>query len=257
MSVPFIPGLPGFGITPPHNAFGTVIAAVVPPFAGPRSAPLVYGAVTVAAGSKPNPVPNWYEQPYTHLTTLLYTTGTTAHAITVMRPLNWTTFAAAVAKNTTAISLTTDPGLYSTSYNYPLPGSQTAPALVADNALAAGDYVAYQLDDGTWQYDTIASGTFSGGNIVLTTGTPNRNGATIAAGRPIFWFGVPADSDPATGQPHPFFDSIASTNKIDQIGGYNGEGIVTLHPGDPMIVESNNVTATGIMDLVAGFFGRY
>lgn len=259
MTVPFIPGLPGFGQTGGTKTAGTAINSLIAPFFGPRSAPVIFGPLpTISPGAPPTaPAPNWYANAaYTHLTYLNYTTGTTAHTITVMRPLNFTAFKTAVPKNTTAITLMTDPGLYSTSYNYQLPGLATAPVQLADNALAANDYVAYQLADGTWQLDTIASGTFAGGNIVLTTGTPNRNGATIAAGSPLFWFGVATDSDPATGLGQPVFTSTASST-ANLINSSNGEGIPTLHPGDLLLVQSNNLTAAGTMNLVAGDFRKY
>lgn len=250
MGVPFIPGAPAFGFTPVQAAFGTVLTGLIPPWPGNGGAPVLYTTPDGVAAP-------WKTQPYSHLTALTYTTGTTAHAVYVMRPLNWTMIKTALAKNTTAIVVDKDPGLFSTSYRYPLPGQQTAPVQVADNAIAANDYVAFQYDDGTWQLDTIASGTFAGANLVLTTGTANRNGATVRANSPLFWFGIKTDSNPQTGRVHENFLTIASTNKSKLIDDLIGSGIPTLNPGDPLIVLSNNATATGVIDYVGGVYLKY
>lgn len=262
MAIPVLPGSQGWGLTPAQAAFGTVLTGLVPPSPGPRrNVPLIYGLTT-------GNVPNWTKQPFTHLQSLQYTTGSTAHTVTVLRPTNWTTFKTAVAKNTTTITLTEDPGVYSTNFRYPLPSQQfnppgvansTGPCQAADVAISSTNkFVCYQLADGTWQYDTIASGTFAGANLTLTTGTPNRNGATIPAGGVLFFFGTLTATNPQTGQAQLLFTTIASTNKSDLItGAAGGGGIPSLNPGDPLIVQSNNATATGIIDFVSGDYRLY
>lgn len=250
MSVPFVPGVPGFALTPTSQNANTAVTALVPPFPGNQMPPFLYNFK--------NSLPNWYGNLYTHLTRLIYTTGATAHTITVLRPLNWCLISTALAKNTTAITLDKDPGVYSTNYRYPLPNAQTAPTLVADAAISSTNkYVAYQMDDGIWQLDTIASGTFGGGNLVLATGTPNRTGATVRANSPLFYFGATTLANPQTGIAHINFTTIASGNKTDQIGSYNGEGITGLNPGDPLLVISNNITNAGVFDLVAGDYRKF
>ncbi len=231
---------------------GTAFTKLIPPWVGPP------GAAAMIYGLNANNTPNWTGPSggVTHITRALYTTPSTQHNVYLMRPLNWTTFSVAVAKNATAITLAADPGVYSTNYKYSLPAGQTGPC-VADNAIAANDYVAYQLADGTWVLDTIASGTFGGGNLVLTTGTPNVNGATIAASSPLFFFGIKTDTDPATGGAHWTTLTTASTNRQDIFQQDNTVGGFTaLHPGDPIAFLSDNATAQGWLDLMAGYYGK-
>src|SRR6266545_1756143 len=121
----------------------TAIVLVVPPWRAPHvgSGPLMY---FLAGGNQPN----WLASPRTVLTTLLYTTGVTAHTVTFLRPLNYCRVTAAVAANGTVVNIDRDPGVYSTNYRYPSPLS-TFTAAVADNAIAGSDLVAVQLKDGT------------------------------------------------------------------------------------------------------------
>ncbi len=243
--MPAFSGPSSFAVGESSHAFGTVLTALVTPYPGGGSGALLY--------STPAGKPNWQgnNSRFSRLTSFIYTTSTTPHLVGVMRPLNFATFAAAVAKATTAVgALDKDPGVYSTNYRYPCPGS--VPVQVADNALAANDYVVYQLADGTWILDTVASGTFAA--VVLTGGTPNRTGATIAAGAPIFFFGIITDVNPATGKAHWQTTSTASTDRINQVNDPAGGGIQTLNRGDPMVLYSPNGTATGTIN---GAFGLY
>jgi hypothetical protein len=230
---------------------GVAFAALIAPFTGLRD-----GSSRLLFGRDLAGMPNWWDpQPtLTHITTLIYTTGATLHQLAILRPKNFTYFSAAVPINTKAISLNVDPGVYSTNYNYPLAAGQ-APALVADHAIQAGDYVAYQFDDGVWALDTIASGTFGGGNLTLTTGTPNRAGATIRANSPLFYMGLVSLNDPATGYLDPQFDTTAATTN-EKWQELLGPGLIsTLHPGDPMIFYSPNTVNAGKLGLISGYYG--
>ncbi len=240
-----------FAVPSATAAGATAFTALIPPYrwgsGGEGGAPSLYG-LNVSGG------PNWTGQhgAFTHVDTLLYTTAATAHKIGIMRPLNWTTFAAAVAKNATAITLTADPGVFSTNYKYPTPGG-VVPAL-ADDTIATSDYVAYQLNDGTWQLDTIASGTFAGANLVLTTGTANTAGATIAKGNVLFFFGIIGDTDPGTGLGQWQTTSIASATRATMLQEAVLGGLKALHRGDPMIFYSPNTTNAGLLDHLSGYY---
>lgn len=201
--------------------------------------------------------PNWMGQggAFTNLNTLIYTTAGTAHSVAVMQPLNFTTFAAAVAKNSTSISLTEDPGTYATVYRFPT-YNDVDPA-IANNTIAAGDYVAYQLDDGSWRLDTIASGTQAGGNLVLTTGTANVDGATIAAGNILFFYGISTDVHPVTGAAHWITTTIASTNRQSLLQEGVFGGIRSLFRGLPLLIYSNNDTAQGRMNHASGYYSQH
>lgn len=237
----------------------TVITKIIPPFCGNSgSPPKLFTVNTGQVG--PNgytPAPNWLTNTdaYTHVTDLWYTSLSTAHSLYVLRPLNWTYVTSAVSSNTTTITVAADPGTWATAgvYKYGSASGGTNVPNLANNTIASGDYVAYQLNDGRWVADTCTTNT-TGTTIVLTTGTPNVTGAGIAAYSPIFFFGVVGDTDPATGEVQPLMDSVANTNVTFQTkpGGF---GIFNaLHKGDPLIFVSSNGTDAGILERLAGFY---
>jgi len=233
-----------FALSSLTQTAGTVIVAGVPPFRGKAGTANRY---QLSTGK-----PNWLTA-FTHLTQLVYTAAGTAHDVVVMRPLNWATIAADVAANATAITLDWNPGTYSANYKYDLPADANGkPSAVADNNIAANDYVAYQLRDGTWVFDKVAS--VSGLTLTMTTATPNVTGGGVEAGTALFFFGVAADSDPATGKAHLTINSVASA-RTDLLNNYGGGTISTLHPGDPLLIYSANATAAGVLSLVTGFYG--
>lgn len=277
--LPFVPSTPGFVITPPATAFGTVVVSVIPP--GPfdgHGVPFMVGPYAGGQGR-----PNWWTAgSVTHVTDLIVTCSTTANIIYLMRPLNWTTLGAAMAKNTTAITLTDDPGVFSTNYRYPLPNQTwTPPGTLnsganapdtSDNTIATNDFIAFQLANGRWHVSKIASGTFGGGNLVMSTATPNFASSTAVAGTPVFFFGIFSDTVPATALPHNIFTPIVSTQKMNLLapwggnasavggGGGTSDGlgaVVSPVPGEPILVYNPNATATTTVDQVKGYYGKY
>jgi len=227
----------------------TAFTHLVPPWRGSGGAPLAYRVV----GGRPN----WHGSgAYTHIDSLVYTSAGTAHTVTVMRPLNWAIVNGDVAANATAVTLHTDPGAYSTSgsYKYPLPPDASSPSQVASNAIAANDYVAVQLRDGTWHLSTIASG--SGTSPVLTTAIPNITGGGVEDGAIMFFFGITTDTVPQTGQAHVPLLTVASTRQELLASSRHGPSFRSLNPGDPILLYSNNATAAGSFSLVAGHYAK-
>lgn len=229
-------------------AGSTAFIKGIPPYPGPAGGPpIMYGLV----GTRPN----WNGPAgcFTHITDLIYTSGATLHQLAIMRPLNWTTVSSAAAINQAVINITADPGVYSTNYKYPQPsGFSTGTAVVADNAIAANDYCAYQLVDGTWVFDTVASvATLA---ITMTTNVPNITGGGVAAGAPFFFFGIVSDSNPQTGVAHHQWDSIASTGneKFQTAGGTSW--CSSLNKGDPLIFYSPNGTNAGKLTTISGYY---
>ena len=233
----------------------TVIRKLIAPFCGPAGGPRKKFTVTAESYAGGTGKPNWYTSAdaFTHIQDMWYTSLTTVHQLYIMRPLNWTYTAAAVGSNTTAVTLAYDPGTWATAgiYKYGIPEGGTVPNF-ANNVMAAADVLAYQLNDGTWQLDTVSS--ISSLALVLTTGTPNVTGAGISAGSPIFWFGVVGDTDPATGQIHPLMDSVANTVIRLQSQGTYGALWNSLHRGDPLVFHSSNGTDAGLLHNLAGYY---
>lgn len=228
---------------------GTAITGLIPPWNGTPGA----GNLNQRRGS-----PFTFGEAVTRINTVCYTTGGTAHTIGIMRPLNYAYFTKAFPKNTTLLDtyLSGDPGVYSTNYLY---NNGVAPAQVADAAISSTNkYVAYQLQDGTWILDTIASGTY-GSSLTLTTGTPNRATGQVLANTPFYYFGAIALSDPATGVVNPQ-TQIALSQTRDRTwadSGGQGFGIVSaLNPGDPLMFYSPNGTNAGFLEFISGWYSR-
>lgn len=237
-----------FGVSQATAAANTVFTRLIPPFVNQSpSAPKMF-VYDPGQG-----VPNWWtpSDAWAHVTDLVYTSLTTAHSLYILRPLNWTYFTAAVAANTTAVTLAADPGAYATKFKYPLPSSSALPNL-ANNLIAAGDYCCYQLNDGRWQLDLVASG--SGTAPVMTTGTPNVTGAGINAYSPFFWFGAVGDTDPNTGVIQPLLTSVANTKISQQTAGFSLWN--SLHRGDPLLFVSSNGTDAGVLNALAGYYSN-
>ena len=110
-----------------------------------------------------------------------------------------------------------------------------APTDPAGNATASGDIIAFQLTDGTWEFDTVAS--LSTLNITCTnniTGLDSGGGATaIAAGGAIRIFGVIGD-----GYNFTFGLTASVVTHFD-------DTILCQAPfvGDPLYVSNANPTA--------------
>lgn len=223
---------------------GTAIAALIPPFTGTPG-----DAANVFDLSK---TPKNFGLGVTHVTKVCYTTAGTAHQIGIMRPFNYTWTTAAAAVNQADIVLYDDPGLYSTNYKYPSKHGKSA--AVANNAIAASDYVVYQLVDGTWIVDTVSS--VSSLTVTLTTNIPNVSGGGVAAGAPVYFFGVIGNSDPATGQVNPQ-NTIAASQTRD--ASWTGDGFPicsALHVGDPLLFYSANGTNAGTLEFLQGFYSK-
>jgi len=244
--------------------FGTVITALVPPSPGAAGGPAIYsadGKFRLSMATK-------NAAAWTHIDHLIYSVGAGAHTIYLMRPLNWTTTSADAATGQTVINITDDPGIYSTNYKYPTPGGiassvvggsggqgGVAPCQVTDTGIAANHYVAYQLQDGTWFSDTVASvATLA---LTMNTNIPAGTATSkLPKGTVMYLFGLKTSKDPATGLAHWNTKPTASTNRINLLGDDFQSGFESLHPGDPILVLSDNVTATGFFDLIAGEYRR-
>lgn len=234
---------------------GTAFVQGIAPFQGIQGAgPLLYQTVPGVGGLGRA---NWWgagnSSKITRINSVVYNTGgSTAQVLYFMSPFNFAYVTTDVAANTATFILDKDPGVYSTNFRYNL-ANKHAPSSVANNAIAAADYVAYQLNDGTWVFDTVASGTFAA--LVLTTSTPNISGGGVSAGTAMFFFGIITDKNPNNGVVCPKFTVPASTVNVSYGNGLTGNWSA-LNPGDPMIVYSDNATNAGILQNVSGFYAN-
>ncbi len=240
---------------------GTAFASLIPPCPGATEPPFIYNVKGTSAPYLPNWL-KWSSAAWTHIDALLYTIAGTAHSVYLMRPLNFTSVATAALTAQTVINIAYDPGIYSTNYAYPTPGgvvvngSGVPPCQVTDNAIAGGDYVAYQLPDGTWFMDTVAS--VSTLAITMTTNVPAGTTATaLPIGTPFFFYGIFSDKDPATGLAHWKTTPTISTNRVNLLGTSLNSGFQTIHSGDPVIFYSANSGSAGVLDEISGKFDKH
>lgn len=183
----------------------------------------------------------------TVITTLWVTASTTAHTLTVMRPLTVpvTLTALTAAGASYVLNVSADPG--STAQLALGAPSPQATAQLASNVAAANDYVMVALPDGTFYMDTITSVATLAWTM---TGTLPTGGAALGAN--VWWFGITTDTDAWNAEAHPAFTLTASiTTKLSD----TESGVISGNkPGEPMILYDNNATATGTIELVNGGF---
>ena len=107
----------------------------------------------------------------------------------------------------------------------------------AANPLSSGDYVAVELDNGQYQFTTVATGTYAAFSLsaALTD--------TVAAGNSVYGFGVATD----TGHYR-----IVLTVSVQTTLSLDGGVVYGSAKGAPMIVYHNNdAAAAGSQDFVA------
>jgi len=241
-------------------AANTVFRQIIPPYGGggdnaPRKLYKVAPAATTAStAAQRDAVPNWTgpQDAFTHITDLIYTSLSTAHSLYILRPLNWTYQLSDMTSSSTTMALAADPGTWATAgvYKYGAAAGGTTVPSTANNVIAASDIVSYQLNDGKWVVDTVASG--SGTAPVLTTGIPAVTGTKLLAGSPVFFYGVVGDTDPATGLVHVLLDSVANTRQVHSA--YGPALWSALHRGDPLIFHSSNGTDAGILEVLSAVY---
>jgi hypothetical protein len=166
---------------------------------------------------------------YTRITTLVYTSGTTAHTLTVLRALGKTYLAAEAAASQAVLTLREQP--------------------VSGNSVAANDYLVWQNTDGSYTFGLVSSAS----GLTITMGSSLSKAA--AAGRPVWMMGVLADTHPKDGFAHPQLRGVASTRVTwaDDVAGV----VQSVGANEPLLVQSNNATAAGHLEQVSGAYTVY
>lgn len=188
------------------------------------------GRATVAFGTVINSLVPPRKGAFTRISTLRATAAGTAHVATALRPLGNTTFTAAGAAGQAVVNLTANPG-------------------PSGNALAANDWVAIRETDGYTRLYQVSSI-----STLAVTLTANLTAGVAAAGAGVdskLWmFGIAADTDPRNaGAAHPGFTvpASATTTYTDNFGGV----VASIAADEPILVQQNNATATGILEQVS------
>lgn len=112
----------------------------------------------------------------------------------------------------------------------------------AGTAAAVNDIVAYQLDDGTWEFNTVLS--LTGDVLKMNT---NLVG-TVAIGGRVMVFGIVADG------------AVLNVYLTASVVTRKGEGNLTIvHPymSEPFYLSIDNITAAGFLEhLVMGYINK-
>lgn len=230
-----MPALGHFNVGPFTAAGGTAFAGLIPPN---MAAGLLGQGVKAKGRAK--------------VGRTCYTTGATAHKIAFLRPLNYTTFSADAAAAQAVLNVTADPGLYATAANWKYDAFPNGTPAVANNAIAANDYVVYQNADGTYTLDTVSS--VSSLAITMTSNVPTGG---VKAGGLFYFYGIVSDLNPWTGLAHAQ-NTIAASQTRDVSWSDSSVPVVSaLHDGDPLIFYSPNGTNAGTLEFVSGWYGKF
>lgn len=164
------------------------------------------------------------------ITRIVYTAGVTAHTLTLMRALSTTTLSSAAASGQAVINLTANPGT-------------DTPA----GGIATGDYVVFQLSDGTFQ-----TGVVSSVSTLAVTLTANVNAPGAAAGAKVWFMGAPGDHINTYA-----LASGATTTLDGTTVGRPELGFAESELGfSPLIVYINNASNAGTLQQLNGCWSK-
>ena len=201
-----------------------------------------YGRKTETAGTTIVQMIEPWPGAMTRITGLRVSTLTTAHILTLLRPLNKVYASAAVAAGASSLILATQPGDFNASGGY---------VATADNNIATNDYVVYQLADGTYVGELVTVS-----SLTLTiTATPAGSGG-ILAGAPVWFYGIVTDTNPADNRAHPRYNLAASTtttfSRADGLGSIPDHKEMNVGKGkeQPLLLIIDNGTAASTIEAV-------
>jgi len=173
---------------------------------------------------------------FTYLTFLRYTAAGTAHTLTMMR--GQTHAKAVAAADAAATDIYVD----------------TAMKDGAGNALAAADLVGIELDDGSWHLGILDTSGWDAATkkIILTSGTVIPAGRSVAIGGAVVSFGIPGDAN------HANFTLTGTASATTSYPAVANAGPVCKSPyrNSPILISSDNATATGTIEAVAAVYAK-
>lgn len=164
-----------------------------------------------------------------------YTAGSTAHTLTLLRPIGRTKCSAVGASGQAVINLVADPGI-TTGF------TQGAVPIVNTNGIAANDFLAIRETDGITRVYKVSSVSTLAITLTanLTTGVDTTSD--------VWDFGITTDTDPRTGNAHPNFAGTASvTTSLPVV--LSPESVIcgTHAVDEPVLFNSNNATVAGTL----------
>lgn len=197
----------------------------------------VRGAKTQTAGTAITQLIQPRSGSFVRVNKIGYTSGSTAHTLQFLRSQGSTVTTAASAAGDSTITLS------STS---PI----TSDFADASETLAANDYLAVQSTDGSYELVKVSS---VSGQVVTLAATLAK---AVASGAKVYAFYELARAATAAGRPAILFYPTASA--LSTMGGESPEAAIVDGDaaGAPVMLHSDNATAAGYVQYVAGVYSR-
>jgi len=191
------------------------------------------GKHTATAGTRIRALLHATRGLFTYLTFLRYTAAATAHTLTVMRGQTHARAAAAASAGATDVIVT------------------LAMLDGAGNALAANDLVSMELNDLSWHLGVVSAWDGGTKTITLTGGTAIPAGYSVPVNAQVISYGIASDTNHATLQ---FTAPQSATTDFPA----EQAGILARSNmrGEPLIVDSDNATNAGTLELAVAACGR-
>jgi hypothetical protein len=192
-----------------------------------------YGKLTQTAGTRIRLLVGGVGGLFTHLNNLRYTSAGTAHTLTIMRDASVAKAASALAAAGTSLVV------------------DTALTDGDGNAIAASDVVAVKLNTGEWHLSVVTSWTANTKTIVLTTAIPA--GKSVLKGAPVACYGVAGDTFHASRQLLP---AVSVTTNYPVVSGDDVSLCRSRSPGVPLLIDSDNPTAAGTLEMANVLYAK-
>jgi len=194
-----------------------------------------YGYQTQSAGTEIRQLINPKRGALTRVTQLTYRSDSTAHALSLLRPLAYTvTSADAEASQADIVVEDTSPS------------SDIQSPFGLDETIATGDYLAWENADGTFGHGKVSS--VSGNTITLADNLTKA----INAGARVWIFYEAART--TAGSKQMIFQPAASTTHTfsDPIAGI----AESYRAYEPLLFVSGNATNAGFLESLSGYYAR-
>lgn len=183
------------------------------------------------------------------LSSLRWENGATANQVNVQSAFTKVSLNDAASRLATQLRLAFDPGVYSRLY------PPTRPAMVADNPIAANDYIAYKTSGGLWVLALVSAVSVDPTSGVATVTVPAIQVALVK-GTKVVYYGAVGDLSPNTGRGPSVFAPAASA--VTTLGD-TASGSTPIAQSDlndaPLLIHSTNLTNASILHYATGYSG--
>lgn len=191
-----------------------------------------YGPKSIAFGTAIVRATQGRRGAFTYLTMVQYTCAGTAHTLTFMRSAS--DAKTNVAASAAATEIFVDAALTDGD----------------GNAIAANDHVMVEMGENDWHYSTVSAWDGTAKKITLNTAIPA--GKSVPVGAKVCCYGIPGATYHAD---YVITTPTSATTNFPAVA--NGGALLkSTKKNEPLLVHTNNITATGTIALVSGLFSK-